>query len=188
MSIIDLILGLFGGKKKIDFGRLHPDDIDGYWRVDHDLDQAERRGGNATAEALAKYGLRSTDHAEEVKHAIFEKHGQTPEFKMAGLRVAFDIQVGEMQNGAYQFPPQYLVPPHGITLDRYAAIHARIKNGEPPPSVLGAYQLDEPRWREVDGVWRERMGPNADAIAGNILASQYGVMVQCAAAYYGGSN
>jgi hypothetical protein len=187
MGLLDMILGLFGGQKKVDFGTINPDDVDGHYRVDHELDQAERQGPAALAQALARYQLRSLEHWSEIQASFFERFGQTPDFKMAALRVGFEIQIQNM-GASYQFPPQYLTPPHGITLDRYAAINARLQNGEPPAAVLGSYQLDEPRWREVDGTWRMRMGPNADALAGNILNSQYGVMVQCAAAYYGGRS
>ncbi len=184
MRLLDIVLSLFKGTSKLDFGRLDPDDLEVYWRADHQIDQAERRGAAELAAALASWGLRDLDHWEKAKSGLLGRHGNNPEFKMAGLRVNFDIQLAHMSS-SYEMPTQYIAPPHGVTLDRYASIKARLDLGQPVGSVLGAYQLDDHRWREVDGTWAGRMGPQSDAMAGNILRSIYGGMYQAATSVYG---
>jgi hypothetical protein len=185
MGLLDIILGIFGGKQKpVDFGKVNPDDIEAYWRVDHDVDQAERKGAGELAAALAKWGLRDMAHWEQVKAALVERHGDNPEFSMAASRVGYELQAQNMA-GSYQMPPQYSTPPHGVTLDRYAAIKARLDLGQALAAILPEYQLDPARWQEVDATWSGRMGPHADAFAGQILRSTYHGMYQQAAAAYG---
>ncbi len=185
MGILDAILGLFGGgNAKVDFGKINPDDVEAYWRVDHDVDQGERAGAAELAQALAKWGLKDLAHWEKVKGALGERHSSNPEFSMAASRVQYELQMKSMQ-GSYQMPPEYASPPHGITLDRYASINARLQLGHPLPAVLADFQLDPARWTEVDNTWKWRMGPQADAMASSILNSTYMGMQQQALAAYG---
>lgn len=184
MGLLDAILGLFGGSAKIDYGKINPDDIEAYWRVDHDVDQGERAGPAELAQALAKWGLKDMAHWEKVKEALAVRHNSNPEFAMAASRVQYEAQMANMA-GSYQMPPEYATPPHGITLDRYAAINARLELGQPADAVLADFGLDSGRWVEVDRTWKWRMGPQADAMAANILGSSYFAMHQQAKAAYG---
>ncbi len=184
MGLLDIILGMFGGSAKVDFGKVNPDDVEAYWRADHDIDQGERAGPAELAAALGKWGLKDMDHWEKVKGALGERHVNNPEFSMAASRVNFDEQMKSMA-GSYQMPPEYSTPPHGITLDRYAGIKARLELGQPLDAILADCKLDGPRWAEVDGTWSWRMGPQADAMAKNILSSTYFGMHQQALAAYG---
>jgi hypothetical protein len=185
MSILDLLLGLFGGPRKVDLGRVSPDDLDAYWKIDREVDQAERKGDAALAQVFSSYGIRDRDHFDRIKGALHERHGQNPEFKMGAARVGFEVQMREMAGSGYQVPAPYLAAPHGVTLDRYASIQVRLEGGEPAASVYASYQLDEGRWREAADAWAGRMGPDADLMAGNILRSQLQAMRHCAAAAYG---
>jgi hypothetical protein len=185
MSILDLILGLFGSTRKVDFGRINPDDVDAYWKIDREVDQAERKGAADLAQVFSSYGIRDKDHFDSIKGALHQRHGENPEFKMGAVRVGFEVQMREMASKGYQVPAPYLATPHGVTLDRYASIQYRLAAGEPATSVFASYQLDEARWREASDSWAGRMGPDADAMAGNILRSQFQVMQQYAASAYG---
>ncbi len=184
MGLLDAILGLFGGPAKVDYGKINPDDVEAYWRVDHDVDQGERAGPAELAQALAKWGLKDMAHWEKVKEALAVRHNGNPEFAMAASRVQYQAQMASVSS-SYQMPPEYATPPHGITLDRYAAINARLQLGHPHAAVLADFQLDAGRWAEVDGTWKWRMGPQADAMAANILSSTYFGMHQQAMAAYG---
>jgi hypothetical protein len=186
MGLLDTILGLFGKPRPIDFGKIDPDDVEAYWRVDHDVDQAERAGPAQLAQALATWGLRDMAHWEQVQGALAERHQANPQFAMAASRVQMQAQMASIA-GTYQLPPEYSTPPHGITLDRYAAIRARLELGHPLPAVLAEFQLDPARWSEVDRTWSWRMGPQADALAAQILSSTYFGMHQQALASYGRS-
>ena len=103
---------------------------------------------------------------------------------MAASRVQHEAQMANVA-GSYQMPPEYATPPHGITLDRYAAINARLQLGHPAAAVLAEFHIDGGRWAEVDHTWKWRMGPQADAMAANILSSSYFAMHQQAMAAYG---
>jgi hypothetical protein len=184
MGFIDALLGIFSGK--VDFGKIDPDDIEAYWRADHDIDQAEREGEAELAQALARWGLADLAHWEKVESALLDRHKDNPAFAMAASRVGFEVQMQSVAH-TYRIPPEYVAPPHGITLDQYAAIKARIQLGHPLGTVLAESRLDLPRWNEVDAMWSWRMGPQADAMAANILGSTYYGMHQQALAAYGRS-
>jgi hypothetical protein len=180
MGFLDSILQMFG---KLDYGKLGPDDLENYWRADHDIDQGERAGEAQLAAAFAKWGMRDAAHWEKVEEAILAKHNQNPELAMACSRVGFERAMASISN-TYQMPPEYATPPHGITLDRYAAIRARLDLGHPLGTVLAESHLDLQRWNEVERTWAWRMGPQADAMAANILGSSYMGMHQQALAAY----
>ena len=182
MGFLDSILGLFGGGK-IDYGKIDPDDVEAYWRADHDIDKGERAGEAELVQALAKWGMRSKAHWEEVGSALLDRHKDKPEFAMACTRVSYELQMSSIAH-TYQMPPEYANPPHGITLDRYAAIRARIDLGHPLGTVLAEHHLDLHRWNDVERTWSWRMGPQADAMAANILGSTYYGMHQQALAAY----
>jgi hypothetical protein len=102
---------------------------------------------------------------------------------MAAARIQMEEQTASIAN-AYQMPPEYAVPPHGVTLDRYAAIRAQIDLGYAYAAVLAKYNLDDARWAEVDRTWTWRMSPQADALAAQILSSTYhGMRMQAMASY-----
>ncbi|MCA9674053.1 MAG: hypothetical protein H6708_34040 [Kofleriaceae bacterium] len=188
MGLLDVILGIFGGGGggggKVNFGNVNPDDIESYWVVDHEIDQAERAGEAELAAAFARWGLKNMDHWEQVKGALYQRHGQNPDFSMAAGRVQHRIQMASVAE-SYQMPPEYSSPVHGVDLNRYAAIKARLQLGQAPAQVLPEYQLDPARWHEVDQTWGWRMGPQGDAFAGQILAGSYHAMYQQALAAYG---
>ncbi len=184
MSLLDLLLDIFRRPRAPDFGQVDPDDLEAYWRLDHDVDQAERKGPAALAAALARWGLNDKAHAERVQAALAERHGAKPEFAMAAARVQYEQQLANMA-AAYQLPPQYASPPHGVSIDRYAATKARLDLGQQLPQLLAELQLDPGRWAEVEQTWTGRMGPAADAMAGQFLRMSYGAMYRQAAAAYG---
>lgn len=183
MGFLDSLLGLVGGGGKVDFGNLDPNSVESYWRADHLIDQAERKGPAELAATLAKLGLRDMRHWEKVKAALAERHKDNPDFAMAASRVGYEMQMASVSS-QYQMPPEYATPPHGITLDRYAGIRARLELGHPLDTVLREAQLDPARWSEVDRTWSWRMGPQADMFASQILSSTYFGMYQQALAVY----
>jgi len=185
MGLLDIILGMFGRKKAVDFGKVNPDDIESYWLVDHQLDQAEREGPQALQACLARWGLSSMDHWDQVKGALYQRHGHHPDFNMAAARVQQRVQTAEMSQ-QYQMPAEYSSPVHGVDLIGYATVKARLELGQSPHQVLAEHRLDPPRWHEVDQTWSWRMGPQSDAFAGNILRGNYHVAyLQAQAAYRG---
>ena len=185
MGLLDLILGMFAGKKSVNFGNVDPDNIESFWIVDHELDQAERESPQALATALAKWGLKSMDHWEEVQGALHQRHGQNPDFNMAAARVQQRVQTANMSQ-QYQMPAEYSSPVHGIDLIGYATVKARLELGQSPQQVLNEHRLDPNRWQEVDQTWSWRMGPQGDAFAGNILRGNFHTAyLQAQAAYRG---
>lgn len=184
MRVIDRVLAVFRRSPPIDYGAVDPDDLEAYWRLEHDVDQAERRGDDALAAALRRWGLADRDHVERVKAALGARHREKPEFAMAAVRVQYERQLARMATG-YALPPQYASPPHGVTIDRYAAIKARLDLGQDLGAILAELPLDPSRWAEVDQTWAGRMGPAADAMAGQFLRMSYGAMYRQAAAAYG---
>jgi len=185
MGFLDIILGLFGGKKSVNFGNVNPDDIESYWLVDHELDQAERESPQAHQACLAKWGLKSMDHWDQVKGELYQRHGQNPDFNMAAARVQQRVQNANMAQ-SYQMPAEYSAPVHGVDLIGYATVKARLELGQNPGQVLAEHRLDPGRWNEVDQAWSWRMGPQGDAFAGNILRGNYHVAyLQAQAAYRG---
>lgn len=184
MGFLDIIKGILGGDSgPVSFGNVDPDDIESYWLVDHELDQAERQGEEALSAALAKWGLKSMSHWEDVQGALYQKHGQNPDFTMAASRVQHRVQMASLSEH-YEMPAEYKAPVHGVDLERYAVINARLGHGQDPAAVLGEYQLDQARWQEAQSTWAARMGPSADAFAANILRQSYHAMsLQAQAAY-----
>lgn len=185
MDLIATVLSWLGGKPSVDFGKVNPDSVDDYWRLDHDMDQAERKGPAQVSAALAKWGLRDVKHVERVKSEIFARLGNTPDFAMGAARVSYAVQMENMAS-AYQMPTAYTTPPHGMTLERYATLKARLQLGKPLSALLAEYQLDAGMWDAVQATWSERMGGQADAMAANMLSSMYSVLHQQALAAYGG--
>jgi hypothetical protein len=185
MGFLDVLKELFGGGGgAVNFGNVNADDIESRWIVDHELDQAERAGPAELAAALAKWGLKSMDHWEDVQGALHQRYGNDPDFTMAAGRVQYRIQMADMAS-SYEMPAEYSAPVHGIDLNRYAAIKGRLELGQQAAQVLPEYQLDDARWQEVDHTWSSRMGPQADAFAANILRGSYHAMHQQALAAYG---
>jgi hypothetical protein len=181
MEFVFALFSLLGFTRRVDFGKVDPNDVEAYWRLERDIDQAERKGRAELAAALSAWGLRDMKHYEAVKEALNERHGNNPDFSMAAARVNFEAQ---MNSGGYQLPASYSVPPHGITLDRYAAIKARIELGQELGSILASYQLNPSSWGVVEATWAERMGPGADAMASAIFRSQFGAMHRQALAVF----
>ena len=48
-------------------------------------------------------------------------------------------------SSSYELPTHYIAPRHGVTLDRYASINARIDLGQATAIVLGSFHLDDHR-------------------------------------------
>lgn len=82
MSIFDMISGLFGGGDP--FGGLDPDDLEMFWKIEHELDQAER-GEQTEAQALQKLGLKSVSKARNVMGQYSQRHMGKPAFQQAAI-------------------------------------------------------------------------------------------------------
>jgi hypothetical protein len=184
MSILDWLLGLFGGGAKPDFAAFNPDDFDTYHRALGAIDQAERRGAADLQATLARYGLRDLEHWERVQSSMNDRNGRNPEWALSAARVQFESQVASL-TASYPLPSQYTAPPHGISLDRFAAIRARCALGEPMGAVLAAYGIDTARWMEVEQTWSWRMGPQADMTAAQFYNTGYQFLYDQAHAAYG---
>lgn len=184
MRVLDRVLRVFRRAQPIDYGAIDPDDLEAYWRLEHDVDHAERHGDGALAAALRRWGLADREHVERVKLALDARHRANPAFAMAAVRVQYERQLARMAT-TYALPPQYAAPPHGVTIDRYAAIKARLDLGHPLGEILAEVPLDPSRWDEVDETWAGRMSPAADAMAGQFLRMSYGAMYRHATAAYG---
>jgi len=185
MELIETLLSWLGSHKpSVDFGKVNPDSVDDYWRLDHDIDQAERKGPAELSAALAKWGLRDLKHVERVKSELFERHGKKPDFSMGAVRVSYAAQTANMA-GSYQIPEAYTAPPHGMTLERYATVKARVQLGQSLAAILPEYQLDSGMWNTVETTWSERMGAQADMLAAGMLRSMYTMLHQHALAAYG---
>jgi hypothetical protein len=173
MGILDMVLGLFGGSGKVDFGKMNPDSVDDYYRADHDIDQGERKGAAEHSAALAAWGFKSVGAYEKARGAIYQRVGNRPDFAIAAVRVGYEKQMQNMA-GSYQMPPQYQAPVEGVDLERLATIRARIDLArQAPHDILSEYRLDPPRWQNVEGAWQQRMGGRADAMASSMLNSMY---------------
>ena len=84
-----------GGKDE--FAGLDPDDVEMYWRIQHDLDQIEGAPTAAQRPVLDKYNLHSVDHGRGVQAAYHARHGEHPEFEAAARRVRLGRQVQEFR-------------------------------------------------------------------------------------------
>lgn len=102
MGLLNALTSLFKG---LDFGRIDPNDLQIGWRVELELDQAEREGDAQLAAALDKYGLSSMGHWEKVKNALDERHMANPEYQAALTRVRAEHQQ-QMMNAAMKGPPK----------------------------------------------------------------------------------
>jgi hypothetical protein len=185
MGILDMVLGLFGGGGKVNFGKMNPDNVEDYWRADHEVDQGERQGPDAHRAALAKWGFSSAGAFENAQGAMAQRHQHNPDFAMAASRVQYEVQMQSVA-ATYQIPPQYQAPVEGIDLERLATIRARIDLArQAPHDILAEYRLDPPRWQNVEGTWQQRMGGRADAMAASMLNSMYHQFYTHAKAAYG---
>lgn len=92
MSIFDFITNLFGGGDP--FGGLDPNDLEMFWKIEHELDQAER-GHQTEAQALQKLNLKSRSQAENVMGAYSQRHGTNPAFAQAATNFQLRVQMGQ---------------------------------------------------------------------------------------------
>ncbi len=82
MSILGMISALFGGGDP--FAGLDPDDLEMFWKIEHELDQAER-GEQTEAQALQKLGLHSVSQARDVMGQYGQRHLGNPAFQQAAV-------------------------------------------------------------------------------------------------------
>jgi|GEM_PF-1546218 len=175
--LIDVIRGIFGlgpAAEKDDFANLSPDDIEGYWRADYDIDQAERAGDITVG--YRKYGIKNEAHWEQVKGSFFRRHGETPEFALGASTANFKAQMEELsspsaEGSGYRMPTEYLEPVEGISLDRLAI--AKVRAEMQGPAALTQMGMDAGKLQRVEAGWGARMGGNADPLAANILGGLY---------------
>ncbi len=168
--MLDWIMSLFG-KGRSEFGNLNPDDVDGYYRASHEIDQAERSGPAEHAAALARYGLQNGEHWEEVQGAFARRHQNNPDFMHAAARIGLEMQMKSVSEH-YQFPQSYLEPIEGVSLEQLAQIQAVIESSG-AAAAYAKFGLDEARYQRISAGWQARMGGNADAMAANILSGQF---------------
>jgi hypothetical protein len=173
MGLLGTIIGaLFGGSSepKDDFAKLDPNDLEAWWRVDHELDQAERESPAALAQVRAHYGVRDEDHWSAVRASFHRRHSKTAEYFMAPGRAQVRVQLQDMSRKHYEMPSEYIVPVEGVWIDRLCLVQVRLAAAPMhAPAILAEYGLDPARWSRIEATWQARMGPNADAMAGNIL-------------------
>lgn len=94
MSILDFFSNLFGGGDP--YGGHDPNDLEMFWRIEHELDQAER-GAQTTEQALQKLNLKSVAQAERVKGAYGQRHMGDPAFQQAAIEFQTRVQLGNMR-------------------------------------------------------------------------------------------
>ncbi len=92
MSIFDVFSKLFGGGGD-PFGGLDPDDLEMFWKIEHELDQAER-GAQTTREALQKLRLPSVSKARDVMGEYSQRHMGKPAFQQAAVDFQMRTHVG----------------------------------------------------------------------------------------------
>ncbi len=90
MSILEFFSNLLGGGDP--FGGHNPDDLEMFWRIEHELDQAER-GVQTQEQALQKLNLKSVAQAERVKGAFAERHMGNPAFQQAAMEFQTRVQL-----------------------------------------------------------------------------------------------
>ena len=173
--MLDTILSIFGigGEKKPNFAALNPDDVDGYYRASHEIDQAERESPEALKATYARYGLKNEDHWDEVRGAFAMRHKNNPDFAFGAARVGLEVQIKDMAAKSYAFPMNVLDPVDGVTLDRLAYIVASAE--ATGPSAYAQFGLDPARFERIQSEWSSRMSASADPFSANILSSQYHV-------------
>lgn len=177
MDIIRGILGLQTGPKDV-FGNLDPNDVEGFWRADNDIDQAER-AGNVQA-AYARHGVKNEDQWDEVRGSFHRRHGHTPEYSLAASTANFKAQLVELQQrgadeGGYQPPAGFFDPVVGVGLDQYAIASVRTEgcNGPERQAVLSQLGLTPQQFDEAAQAWGQRISGNQDPIAGAMLGGLY---------------
>lgn len=91
MSFFDMISGLFGGGDP--FGGLDPNDLEMFWKIEHELDQAER-GEQTETQALQKLGLGSVSKARNVMGEYGQRHMGNPAFQQAAVEFQTRTHLG----------------------------------------------------------------------------------------------
>jgi hypothetical protein len=187
MGLLGSIIGaLFGGSSepKDDFARLDPNDLESLWRVDHELDQAERHSEAALAQVRARYGIRNEEHWDAVRASYHRRHGRTADYFMAPGRAQVRAQLQDMAQSTYVMPEEYISPVEGVWIDRLCLVQVRLAAAPGhAPAILAEYGLDPARWSRIEATWQARMGPNADMMAGNILRGFHHLFVANAQAW-----
>ena len=176
MDIIRGILGLGPAAPKDDFANISPDDIEGFWRADHDIDQAER-AGNIEA-GYAKYGVKNADHWDNVRASFHRRHGHTPEYSLAASTANFKAGLEDLKTAGddgranYQLPAGYLDPVEGISLDKFAVASVRTEGCSPADrdAVLSQMGYSPAQYETARGVWSQRISGGGDPIAGAMLS------------------
>ncbi len=80
-----------------EFAGLDPDDLEMYWRIEHDLGRIEDAPQSAQRPVLDRYNLRSVDHGRNVQAAYHARHRSDPDFVAAARRVELGRQVQEFR-------------------------------------------------------------------------------------------
>ena len=176
MALADLLRRIFGNRA----AGVDVDDVDQFWQVEREVNQAKREGADVLAAVLKRYGF--------VNLTAWDAHVR----KMAGQR-SVDSRVepvgshpslpvmnqsgdeeSEFKTGAFlQLRAEYRVPVDGVALDRLAVIDARLEiAGADLAAILAEYGLDEERWRRATSVWRQRFD-GADAHSAKLLRAMY---------------
>jgi hypothetical protein len=158
-AIINALLNRDTGPK-IDFAGLNPDDLETYFRVDHELDAAEREGGESARNAVwARYGIKNEDHWNDVQYSFRNRHGGTSEFALMRTRAQVQDQIVSFREH-YPFPDELMAPIDGVTLDRYSLIEAHVGRAQSPEQrqqILSQYGLDPGRFEQIRSAWWNRI-------------------------------
>lgn len=156
---------------KIDFAGLNPDDLEAYFRVDDELDAAEREGGEAARSVVwARYGIKNQDHWENVQYSFLQRHGKSVEYALARTRTQVQTQVESFRQH-YPFPAELLAPIDGVGLDRYALVEAHVGRAQSPEQrlqILEQYGLDAARFEQIRSGWMGRIN-TPDPMISNTL-------------------
>jgi hypothetical protein len=159
-----------------DWNGWDPNDWQGFWAKVFEIEAAGNQGDAQLAQVFAKYGLRDNHHFMRVRDTFNRRFGHEQAF----MQAAFNARTQQGKDMLKSAATGALFEPiEGVDLKTYATIQARMAQvaGGGVAAIgkmLAEYQLDDAKWRRVDGAWQKRMQQQDDPNASYALMAEYG--------------
>lgn len=172
MSIIQQFLKMFGIGGP-DFAKFDPDNIDAFIHGKLEIENAEREDDEEGLQAaLAKYGVKDTDHLDEVGTAMMTRHRANPHMLFAEALLSHNEGIQNCADSGHPIPAKFLQPVEGMELHQFALLSATVE-AEGAAAAAQRYGIDEAAVGRIDAEWRSRMSSTEGTFTANILSSGY---------------
>lgn len=164
-----------------DLAGFDPDDEDAFFDAVVHMESEGLGGGTDESRALvmARFGIASRSHWQEVKPAVYEalvdKHGSFEAVMQREMNFRQGRELARMQTAtAARVASGDFEPVEGISLEQWAAMNAAIAQGAHPEDLLKGSAIDPARWDRVKAEWEGRMARDTTFA----ITSAYGVAFQ----------